>query len=133
MKRKTKKAGQNKTSEKRGEYWNNRGNTALRDKMKKIGLSLQDVAKAIQRKRHAVWKWVHGLSRPVVEVRVRIREEFGIPQDWWLSPAEKASKKAALKELDQSIGNGKPTKAQLRTRKILCDTLGIKEESKNQC
>jgi transcriptional regulator with XRE-family HTH domain len=121
---KANKTRQTTSEERRGPFYSHRGNRALRDTAKKLGLSLQDVATAIKRKRHAVWKWFHGLSRPTREVKLRIQEEFSIPASWWLTAEEKKSKVDALRELEKVTSGKRPTKAQVRLRKVLEEETG---------
>lgn len=109
-----------------GKYASYKAVKELNAKRKKALLSLQDIASTVGRKRHAVWKWLNGLSRPAVEIRLTIHKEYGVAPSSWLTKDEERSIRESLQILNRKEKAGhKLTKPQQRTRKTLRDTLGI--------
>jgi len=89
------------SSKKRGIYYDFRGPKELRKQKREMELSLQDIAKLVGAKRHAVWKWLRGLSRPVLRVRRRLQYGLAIRMEWWVSPEELAKARESLESFNR--------------------------------
>lgn len=97
----------------------------LNAKRKKARLSLQEIATAVGRKRHAVWKWLNGLSRPEVPIRLKVQAAYGVKAAWWLHKTEEKAIRAGLQIIKTREKNGgKLLRSEARAKKTLLDTLG---------
>jgi hypothetical protein len=57
------------------------------------------MADALGTNRHALWKWYHGLRRPMVPMRIKLRKEFEIEEAAWLTASERSSFERVVRSL----------------------------------
>jgi transcriptional regulator with XRE-family HTH domain len=105
----------------KGQFWNVDGCKQFRRKKRELGMSYQQLADFIECKRHALWKWWHGLARPAVRKRQVISDRLGIPHEAWLLAEEKKTLRASLAMLDKQKT---ATKAIAAQRRRVLDALG---------
>jgi transcriptional regulator with XRE-family HTH domain len=83
----------------RGPYWGLDGPKAFRRAKDELNLSYQQMADALGANRHALWKWYHGLRRPMVPMRVKLKKEFEIHEATWLTASERSSLETVVRSL----------------------------------
>lgn len=97
---------------------------------KRQGLSLQDIATAVGRKRHAVWKWLNGTSRPEVPIRIEIESVYGIKTVRWITRDEAKMLRLRLADIrKREKRRGRLTKPQRALQKALQDELGMSSKA----
>lgn len=107
-----------------GPYWKYPACRQLREAKSSLGMSLATIAELISANRHAVWKWVHGYRRPILSMRVKLRDQFGILEADWLSPTERSFRENIVK--DGSKNSAK--KASAFARKQAMRELGMAKQ-----
>ena len=99
---------------KMGPYWNLEGCRLFRRKKQELGMSFQQLADLVEGKRHALWKWWHGMARPAPRKRKIICDRMGIKHDSWLTAEERKTLRAALVTLNRQKKMTKALSAQRR-------------------
>lgn len=111
----------------KGKFWNVEGCKQFRRKKREMGMSYQQLADFLECKRHALWKWWHGQSRPAVRKRQVVSDRLGIPNEVWLLPEEKKMLQASLEVLNKQQN---VTKAITAQRNRVLEALGLNKRKK---
>lgn len=104
-----------------GPYWNLEGCKLFRRRKQELGMSFQQLADMVDGKRHALWKWWHGLARPTPRKRKIISSRMNIKHDAWLTAEERDSLRNLLAFLNKQK---KMTKAMSARRRSTLEALG---------